>query len=399
MLAILHVNYSETFSFDISLIVAAMVNFVLAAMLFFDSNNYIYSETPRYLRSRRLTGLALMVFGVGFLLHWLFMPHFTNLLVGKALSFSYFHIGGVLFSMSHTGLIDRHYLTRRVVIRDVSVLLVSLAVYWTNAWIADVTLTYLASALFFLHIGFLTWQFYSRFYSIYGQLKKYADYKPNDTDHEVFWLNISCHLIISFGIGGMLCTVLFHDATSPFTILLLLGLAVFSYIYKTLDSFGLVASEAEEYLRESEDFMKNGNRFSQIFTEGEDNDDSPVSAPSDEILTAEVLARIELWIADRHYADPKLTIKDTLRQMGINEKTLNCYLGRYTSQPGYRQWLSYLRIEEAKRQLLLHPDYALQSIAIECGYASSSTLVRAFKTQEGTPPMEWYMKNSSLCAK
>lgn len=388
MITTLLIEHTEEYFYDVSLIVAAVLNFVLASMLLFDSNNYLYAETPRYLRSRRLTGLSLIVFGVGFLLHWLFMPHFTNLLAGKALSFSYFHIGGVLFSMSHTGLIDRHYFTRRVVVRDVVVLLVSLIVYWANAWIADTTLTYLGSALFFLHIGYLTWVFYSRFIKIYYQLGMYADYKPNDSDHEVLWLHYSYHLIITFGIGGMLCTVLFHDATLPFAILLLMGVAVFSYIYKALDSFGVIASEIEGNLQETEEFMMNVND-----NENKDEDDSPTTSTTDEPVSDEVIARIDQWVADRHYADPKLTIKDTLRQMCISEKILDQYLESCTDQPGYRQWLSHLRIEEAKRLLLLHPDYTLQTIANECGYSSSSTLVRAFKTHEGAPPMEWYNKN------
>lgn len=247
-------EYTEIYFFGVSLLVAAVVNIVLAMMLWFDSNNCIYAEVPRYLRARRLTGLSLMVFGIGFLLHWLFMPHFNNLLMGKALSFTYFHIGGVLFSMSHTGLIDRHYLdfrqrdeskaqhkylTRNVVVRDVTVLILSLAVYWTNAFVGDRTLTYLGSALFFLHIGYLTWQFYSRFYRICRQPKKSADSNPDSNVHEAEWLIRSCHLIIAFGIGGMLCTVLFHDATTPFTILLFAGVVVFSYIYKALDSYGV----------------------------------------------------------------------------------------------------------------------------------------------------------------
>ena len=39
--------------------------------------------------------------------------------------------------MSHTGLIDRHYITRKVVIRDITILLLSLMVYWTNAFVED----------------------------------------------------------------------------------------------------------------------------------------------------------------------------------------------------------------------------------------------------------------------
>jgi len=376
----LQIEYTAEYFFSLSLVGAALVNIVLAFMLLFDSNNYLYTETPRYLRARRLTGASLMVFAAGFLLHWWFMPHFTNLLLGKALSFSYFHIGGVLFSMSHTGLIDRHYFTRQVIVRDVTVLTVSLCIYWANAFIGNTTLTYIGSALFFLHIGYLTWVFYSHFLRIYRQLGHYADYLPNDTDHEVLWLHYSCHLIIAFGIGGMLCTVVFHDATLPFTILLLLGTAIFSYIYKALDSFGFIAIEAEGNLRESEEYVNN-----------DESDTTPTMVDVSEY----VKEQIEQWVEERHYTDARLNLNDTLVQLGITEKALNHYLVNNTDSQNYRQWIVQLRIEEAKRQILLHPKYTLQSIALVCGYSAGSSLTRAFKTQEGMTPAEWQKKQCS----
>jgi len=325
-------EYNELYYYGVSLLVAAVVNFVLAALLWFDSNNCIYSEVPRYQRARRLTGLSLLVFGIGFLLHWLFMPHFNNLLLGKALSFSYFHIGGVLFSMSHTSLIDRHYLDRKVVVRDVTILVLSLTIYWIHAFIGNKTLTYIGSALFFLHIGFLTWQFYRRFHRIYKQLGRYADYKPNDTDREVLWLHHSCHLIIAFGIGGMLCTVVFHDAIWPFTVLLCVGIFVFSYIFRALDSFGAVVDEAEENLVESEEY-----------NEAVDDNENEIQNTSDELKN-----RVEQWIAARGYSDPYITVDLAVRQMGISLSSLNYYLEQHTESGSFRRWLTYLRVERGQ---------------------------------------------------
>jgi len=392
-----NIEFTEEYFFGLMLVVAAVVNIVLAVLLWFDSNNYIYDETPRYLRARRLTGLSLMVFGLGFLLHWLFMPHFNNLLMSKALSFTYFHIGGVLFSMSHTSLIDRHYLTRQVVVRDVTVLVLSLAVYWANAFIANQTLTYIGSALFFLHIGYLTWQFYSRFMRIYRQLGRFADYMPNDSDHEVLWLHYSCHLIISFGIGGMLCTVAFHDRTLPFTLLLLAGVAVFSYIYKALDSFGAVATEVEGNLKDSEVYVEEAP-----LTEATDNQQPDRECVQEaELPTVAVQPgsdtirnNIERWVSERHYTDSKLSVSDALSQMRISENALTYYLERYTTVRDYRHWITILRIEEAKRLMLKYPNYTQQAIAEMCGYASNSTLSRSFRQVEGMSPMEWLRNDS-----
>lgn len=105
----------------------------------------------------------------------------------------------------------------------------------------------------------------------------------------------------------------------------------------------------------------------------------------------DVKARIELWVAARHYTNPNITIKDALDQMAVSATALNFYLERYTSVCGYRRWLPYLRVEEAKRFMLKHPDYSLQAVAEACGYAAKSSLSHAFKAQEGMPPAEWLL--------
>ena len=114
---------------------------------------------------------------------------------------------------------------------------------------------------------------------------------------------------------------------------------------------------------------------------------------TDDIETPEVSDytkdRIEQWILSRQFTNPKLTIADALEQMGVSADALNGYLGRYTDIPSYRKWLPYLRVEEAKRLMLAHPEFSLQAIAEACGYANNSNLSRAFKAQLGLPPVEW----------
>lgn len=260
-------DLSAEYFYSVSLLVGAVVNWVLAAMLFFDPDNYLYSETPRYLRSRYLTALSLAVFGVGFALHWWFMPRFYNPIAASALSLGYFHIGGTLLSMSHTGLIDRHYLTFRVALRDVTVLILSVLVYGMSALLQSNTLLYIGFALFFLHIGFLTCKFYQSFHRIYLQLGNYANYFVNDTDRDMRWLFFSCHLIILFGIGGIAVTLLFPNDTLPFTLLMFVGVGIFGYIYKALDGFSALAYDSEVNLQKSEEYLRTeyGSREMKLF--------------------------------------------------------------------------------------------------------------------------------------
>ena len=105
--------------------------------------------------------------------------------------------------------------------------------------------------------------------------------------------------------------------------------------------------------------------------------------------TEQTRQRIEQWVSERRFTDPNVTIGSALADMGITATALNYYLEQHTIVEHYRQWLPYLRIEEAKRYMLEHPDYSLQAIAEECGYANSSNFSRAFKAQEGMTPGQW----------
>lgn len=104
---------------------------------------------------------------------------------------------------------------------------------------------------------------------------------------------------------------------------------------------------------------------------------------------SELKLRIEKWVGRRRFTDPSLTISEALREMCISPSALNFYLENNTTVGGYRKWLPYLRIEEAKRIMLEHPDYTLQAIAEECGYANSSNFSRTFKQLEGMTPGQW----------
>ena len=102
-----------------------------------------------------------------------------------------------------------------------------------------------------------------------------------------------------------------------------------------------------------------------------------------------VSQRIEQWVNARHFTDPNITIGGALADMGISSAALNFYLEQHTTVGNYRQWLPYLRIEEAKRLITEHPEYSFETVANQCGYSGQATFSRAFKTLMGISPKDW----------
>ena len=60
-------------------------------------------------------------------------------------------------------------------------------------------------------------------------------------------------------------------------------------------------------------------------------------------------------------------------------------------------WLEQRRIEAAK-DLLVHSSMALADIAVACGFAAASSLIRSFRRVVGTPPAQWRRSRTDSCS-
>lgn len=237
--------------YNVALLFAAVLNLMMAVALV--HNNLWYPDYDVYRRSRLLSALVYVAFAVGFLLHWLFQWRTSCPVAASALTVGYFHIGAVLFGWSHTSLLRPDYLTRRVVARDLIILTIGLVCYWT-ALLLPCSCCPVQYAIFFAHAGFIAYTFYRTYYRV----RKDIMHVPSDADAPSWWTPemkrtvlsshhsfiIACHLIILFGLGGILFTALLPTAVWPYTLLLVMGICVFSYIFYSLTEYGLVIESA-----------------------------------------------------------------------------------------------------------------------------------------------------------
>lgn len=114
------------------------------------------------------------------------------------------------------------------------------------------------------------------------------------------------------------------------------------------------------------------------------------SAPTSELQNLRYVSnQIAAWVATRRYLDPSLVRENVLSQMNISRDALHYYLENQEGSPSYRQWISALRVEEAKRIMVEQPNYAVEAVATICGFSNGSALTRAFKAQTGFSPRQW----------
>ena len=72
--------------------------------------------------------------------------------------------------------------------------------------------------------------------------------------------------------------------------------------------------------------------------------------------------------------------------------TNRTYLSEYIKATGngsFRDWITDLRMEYAKRHMLRHPELNITEIAEAAGFVSPSHFTRMFKTREGVSPSNW----------
>ena len=257
--------------YHITLLIAAAANVVMGCSLL--DGNSSYHDYIVYRRSRLFTALCYLIFAAGFVAHsqlgWR-----TEWPVGaSALSVSYFHVAAVLFGWSHISLLNPSYLTRRVVVRDISILTVGLIAYWTTALLTPSGEVGKGGFLiFFAHALYISYIFYSTLIRVRPLTKRL----PQSDGNARWWtdenrsgvilfqrsIRVSCHLIVIFGLGSIVVTAAFPTGQWPYIILMTLGIAVFCYIYYALTNYGSVieaGTNATEDINSTDNALKDNN--------------------------------------------------------------------------------------------------------------------------------------------
>lgn len=221
-------------------------NVALALILFADTFSRFCRGYRNYQRARLLSAISIAIFGIGFLLHGTFMFRYTHPQVMSAVSMSYFHLGGTLFALSHTSLMNPGYITPRSLSINLSGTVLGLLLYWLPVFTPLHFSSVWGIAWFLIHMGYQAWRFYYTYYQTYQQMPEIARQHLHPF---ISSLPISCHLIVAFGFGGVVFSALFPDSLTVPIILMICAYFVFLYIYKALQEYGLCLLLVTETLK------------------------------------------------------------------------------------------------------------------------------------------------------
>lgn len=98
--------------------------------------------------------------------------------------------------------------------------------------------------------------------------------------------------------------------------------------------------------------------------------------------------RLGEWVQEKGFLNPRLTIIELCKIIGINRTYLSNYIN-HTYGLNFNLWINHLRIEEAKLLMVHPPKRNLSEIAERIGFTDLAHFSKQFKLQEGVSPSEW----------
>lgn len=288
-----------------------------------------------------------------------------------------FYLAAIFYSFAFCNLLDKHYLTRRKVVFVFSKWIVSTTCVLTALFggvpplARDILLTMSLLILLWFVSRFL-WLFIRRFRKMSRAL---ASYWSEDQRKLVNWI-YRCILLVA--------------------ILFVLGLVSIrqGVVYNLLYQVYVVGTNLYIAIRfiNFRDRYADIKRTDEVIENMEQTEVQKVGIASNEVDAVSVVQQLEKkvegWVAGKKFVGGQFTIDDVAKAVGTNKTYLSTYINtRYGAT--FSAWITWLRLEEAKRLMKQEPGMKVVDVALAVGFSSASYFSRAFSKQEGMTPAVW----------
>lgn len=102
----------------------------------------------------------------------------------------------------------------------------------------------------------------------------------------------------------------------------------------------------------------------------------------------EYFRAIDAAVRGEHlYRNPDLQRKDIIKRFGLRRQHLNLILEQYASGQSFPAYINSIRLKQAERLLLKHPNMSIADVAESVGFTLPNYRIQ-FKKRYGFPPSE-----------
>lgn len=361
----------------------------LPLMLFFGVY-FLFAKTPEkdifrnYLCSRRIMGIALFLLAANYSAHFFFGIRFKYANAAILMNLSTYFLCYFLFSSAMITLLDRFYLTRKRMRTHVVLWLVFSALsgiallQFPGGVVQTVALSVLAAWLvvYGLVLARRVLVAYHR------AVRVFDDTHADDMGAYIKWLSTFTYWAVIFGVGCGLLTFLPDEYVY---IWILSSIPFYCYLFYCYQNYLLFYEQVENAFEQDVPSEEEIPTVLETDAEKKDEPERPASY-------TEIVERVDRWIKTCGYIQPGLTIKELSEILHTNRTYLSSYI-KNTYSMTFREWITGLRLEYAKKMLMEHPEISVQKLSEASGFLSRSNFIKSFSEKEGCTPARWRKAN------
>lgn len=371
---------SSLYSYSLCIALPLMVFFGLYFILAKTPEKAIFGN---YLRSRRIMGAAILILAVNYSAHFFFGIRFKNANAAILLNLSTYFLCYWLFSSALTSLLDRFYITRKRFRAHIglwilySMLSGIVLLFFPKGGIETSAMLALAACLVIYGLILV-----KRLLHAYHRVTRiFKETHADDLGAYIKWLSIFTYWAIIFGVG---CGLLTFLPDEYIYIWILSSVPFYIYLFLCYLNYMLFYEQVESAME------------SEVTSEEDISHDTQPEQPQKQetpAYHAKMAERIQDWIAADGFVRSGLTIKELSDLLYTNRTYLSEYI-KTTYGISFRDWITGLRIEYAKRILTQNPRLTVADISERSGFISPSHFTRLFKENTGYTPVKWRKKET-----
>ena len=359
----------------------------LPLMLFFGFH-MLFARTPDkkvfadYLLSRRLMGTALLILAANYSVHLFFAIRLRDVNATILMNLSTYFLCYWLFSSAMMVLLDKRYLTLKRFLRHLALWLAFFVATCVVLFLFDNTLGQMwgmaALAAWLVGYGLFLSVRLLRTYSL--AIKMFENTHSDDIGLYIRWLSVFTYWAIGYGVSCGLLTFLPDEYVF---IWILSSIPFYIYMYCCYQNYILFYERVENALLEDVGMTAADGMI-------ESDSDSHGIPPS---YYSEIEMRVKDWIDKEGYLKPGISLSELSTQLFTNRTYLSLYINKVYKM-SFRDWISSLRIECAKRLMNRHAEMKINEISEMAGFVSLNHFTRIFSAREGCSPARWREVNT-----
>lgn len=333
------------------------------------------NEIQNFKKVRLYLSISYFILGASGLFSILSSPQFTTSLLLTLLTVSVASFQSLLFTVVHILLMQPNYVSRYDIKKHMLMLagasIVMFTVYSLDV-IPGIVLAVIVLLLYLMQQAYYIIQFNN----LYRVKQKFMGLYYNKVqDSRLKTLVVSFYASFSVGIMSLAASVL--------GLWVYVAFIVVYTLYYTHVVVLLYNKFSPSYLSP---VVQTKNNTEAAYTPV--TPDTSVTDADGEMDEATFTLNLKRWVAAKGFAQCDLSVDEVASLLGTNRNYLRKYF-RDNIHSDFRTWRSELRIEEAKKLLITHPEYSTSQIGEMVGFNHRSNFFTQFAKITGVSPRDW----------